>query len=198
MNNIDILIVDDEKSILDILISGLKDEGHNCFAALNAREALDIIKREKIQFSLLDIRLPDMSGIDLCAEIKKINPRIINVLMTGFPSIRSAVDGVKNGAFDYLVKPFRIEQILSIIENIDDEPSVLINSNDKDREVKALEEENRLLKDQINNLQSTSSERSASNNSFSKRKHGEISKVEKSYAKQSNSKYSIKKGTVKS
>ena len=198
MNNIDILIVDDEKSILDILISGLKDEGHNCFAALNAREALDIIKREKIQFSLLDIRLPDMSGIDLCSEIKKINPRIINVLMTGFPSIRSAVDGVKNGAFDYLVKPFRIEQILSIIENIDDEPSVLINSNDKDREVKALEEENRLLKDQINNLQSASSERSGSNNSFSKRKYGEISKVEKSYAKQSNSKYSIKKGTVKS
>ena len=53
-----ILIVDDEKSILDVLISGLSDDGFKCFAAFNANEALDIVKREKIDFSLLDIRLP--------------------------------------------------------------------------------------------------------------------------------------------
>ena len=90
-----ILIVDDEKSILDVLISGLSDDGFKCFAAFNANEALDIVKREKIDFSLLDIRLPDMSGIDLCLEIKSLDPSIINIIMTGFPSFKSAVDSFK-------------------------------------------------------------------------------------------------------
>ena len=74
-----ILIVDDEKSILDVLISGLSDDGFKCFAAFNANEALDIVKREKIDFSLLDIRLPDMSGIDLCSEIKSLDLSLIHI-----------------------------------------------------------------------------------------------------------------------
>ena len=76
-------------------------------------------KTRKIDFSLLDIRLPDMSGIDLCSEIKSLDQSIVNIIMTGFPSFKSAVDSIRGGAYDYLVKPFRIEQVLSIINNFD-------------------------------------------------------------------------------
>ena len=105
-----ILIVDDEKSILDVLISGLSNDGFKCFAAFNAKEALDILKREKIDFSLLDIRLPDMSGIDLCSEIKSLDQSIVNIIMTGFPSFKSAVDSIRGGAYDYLVKPLELNK----------------------------------------------------------------------------------------
>jgi len=190
MNNKDtktnILIVDDEKSILDVLISGLSDDGFKCFAAFNANEALDIVKREKIDFSLLDIRLPDMSGIDLCSEIKNLDPRIINIIMTGFPSFKSAVDSIRGGAYDYLVKPFRIEQVLSIINNLD--KTKIVNSLDlnKDNEITMLKNEILSLKDQIRNLDSASGKVLSSNSQHGNNK-GNIKKVEKSYARQINS-----------
>ena len=190
MNNKDtktnILIVDDEKSILDVLISGLSDDGFKCFAAFNANEALDIIKREKIDFSLLDIRLPDMSGIDLCFEIKNLDPRIINIIMTGFPSFKSAVDSIRGGAYDYLVKPFRIEQVLSIINNLDKTKIVNSLDLDRDNEITMLKNEILSLKDQIRNLDSASGKVLSSNSQHGNNK-GNIKKVEKSYARQINS-----------
>ena len=156
-----ILIVDDEKSILDVLISGLSDDGFKCFAAFNAKEALDIVKREKIDFSLLDIRLPDMSGIDLCSEIKSLDQSIVNIIMTGFPSFKSAVDSIRGGSYDYLVKHFRIEQILSIINNFD--KTKIVKSSDNNR--------GKVL----------------SLNSKHGDNKGKIKKVEKSYARQTNS-----------
>ena len=181
-----ILIVDDEKSILDVLISGLSDDGFKCFAAFNANEALDIVKREKIDFSLLDIRLPDMSGIDLCSEIKNLDPRIINIIMTGFPSFKSAVDSIRGGAYDYLVKPFRIEQVLSIINNLDKTKIVNSLDLDRDNEITMLKNEILSLKDQIKNLNSPSGKVLSSNSQHGNNK-GNIKKVEKSYARQINS-----------
>ena len=181
-----ILIVDDEKSILDVLISGLSDDGFKCFAAFNANEALDIVKREKVDFSLLDIRLPDMSGIDLCSEIKSLEPGIINIIMTGFPSFKSAVDSIRGGAYDYLVKPFRKEQVLSIINNFDNS-KILINANqDRDNEITMLKNEIISLKDQIRNLGTHSGKVMSSNSQHANNK-GKIKKVEKSYARQTNS-----------
>ena len=180
-----ILIVDDEKSILDVLISGLSDDGFKCFAAFNANEALDIVKREKIDFSLLDIRLPDMSGIDLCLEIKSLDPSIINIIMTGFPSFKSAVDSIRGGAYDYLVKPFRIEQVLSIINNFD-KTKIVKSSDNRDNEITMLKNEILSLKDQIRNLD-TASGKILSSNSQHVNNKGKIKKVEKSYARQTNS-----------
>ena len=181
-----ILIVDDEKSILDLLISGLSDDGFKCFAAFNANEALDIVKREKIDFSLLDIRLPDMSGIDLCSEIKSLNPGITNIIMTGFPSFKSAVDSIRGGAYDYLVKPFRKEQVLSIINNFD-KSKILISSNqDRDNEIKMLKNEILSLKNKIRKLDNDEGKSFSSSSVYASNK-GKIKKVEKSYAKQTNS-----------
>jgi DNA-binding NtrC family response regulator len=181
-----ILIVDDEKSILDVLISGLSDDGFKCFAAFNANEALDIVKREKIDFSLLDIRLPDMSGIDLCSKIKSLEPSIINIIMTGFPSFKSAVDSIRGGAYDYLVKPFRKEQVLSIINNFDNSKILITANQDRDNEITILKNEIISLKDQIRNLGTTSGKVMSSNSKHANNK-GKIKKVEKSYARQTNS-----------
>tara|TARA_S200000501_G_scaffold83175_1_gene75320 strand:- start:244 stop:846 length:603 start_codon:yes stop_codon:yes gene_type:complete len=181
-----ILIVDDEKSILDVLISGLSDDGFKCFAAFNAKEALDIVKREKIDFSLLDIRLPDMSGIDLCSEIKRLDSGITNIIMTGFPSFKSAVDSIRGGAYDYLVKPFRIEQALSIINNFD-KSKILISANqDRDNEIKMLKNEIISLKDKIRKLDNDDGKSFLSSSVYASNK-GKIKKIEKSYARQTNS-----------
>ena len=185
-NKSNILIVDDEKSILDVLISGLSDDGFKCFAAFNANEALDIVKREKIDFSILDIRLPDMSGIDLCSEIKRINPNIINIIMTGFPSFKSAVDSIRGGAYDYLVKPFRIEQVLSVINNFDKTEIVISSDRNRDNEITILKNEILSLKEQIKNFDTTSGKALSSNSQHANNK-GKIKKVEKSYARQTNS-----------
>ena len=181
-----ILIVDDEKSILDVLISGLSDDGFKCFAAFNANEALVIAKQEKIDFSLLDIRLPDMSGIDLCSEIKSLNPSIINIIMTGFPSFKSAVDSIRGGAYDYLVKPFRIEQVLSIINNFDKTKIVNNSDHDRDIEITMLKNEILSLKDQIRNIDNNRGKVLSLNSKHGDNK-GKIKKVEKSYARQTNS-----------
>lgn len=141
-----ILIVDDEQAILDILATGLKHKGHNCFVALNAQDGLSITEREKIHFSLLDIRLPDKSGIDLCSEIRRVSPGTINVLMTGYPGIKSAVEGMRLSVYDYLVKPFRIEQVLAIIDRVKRDLSLVGKNHYNEEMIRNLKNENEQLR----------------------------------------------------
>lgn len=147
-----ILIVDDEHAILDILSTGLKNWGHNCFTALNAQDSLFIAEKEKIHFSLIDIRLPDRSGLDLCGDIRRVSPGTINVLMTGYPGIKSAVEGMKFGAFDYLVKPFRIEQVLAIIDRAKKDIRLMGENQYNKETIRNLKNENEQLRQFIHEM----------------------------------------------
>ncbi|HEX7510852.1 MAG TPA: HD domain-containing phosphohydrolase [Chitinivibrionales bacterium] len=128
--DIRLLVVDDERSICDILGQYLRMKGYAVFVARSAEDAVNIIKQEKIDLVLSDIKMPGMSGVELLKWIRDYN-RILPVLLTtGFPTLDTAIEALKLGAFDYLTKPFHLEEIGEKIKR------ALLN--------KQMEEENRL------------------------------------------------------
>jgi DNA-binding NtrC family response regulator len=106
-----ILVVDDERSILLLLKEALTQWGYKVTTAGSAAEALELLQRELFDALITDIRMPDMSGLDLLREIKKKDESIEVVMMTGYPTIASAVQALKEGAFDYLSKPLILDEL---------------------------------------------------------------------------------------
>uniref|UniRef100_A0A7C4Y3Z2 Sigma-54-dependent Fis family transcriptional regulator n=1 Tax=candidate division WOR-3 bacterium TaxID=2052148 RepID=A0A7C4Y3Z2_UNCW3 len=117
MRNISILIVDDERSLTDILKIGIENEGYKVFAAYDPETALRIFNDEKIDVVVSDIKMQKISGLQLLRELKKIDPNIVFILITAYSSLESAIEALRGGASDYLVKPFDIEELLFRIEN---------------------------------------------------------------------------------
>jgi DNA-binding NtrC family response regulator len=110
-----VLVVDDEKHQRDILQVILEDEGYETQTARNARHALDILREVPFDVVLTDLKMPDMSGIDLLTDLLKAQPGLCVVLMTAHGSINSAVDAMRKGAFDYLTKPLERDEMLVVV-----------------------------------------------------------------------------------
>src|SRR5437016_6944482 len=106
-----ILVVDDERSILVLLKEALGQWGYLVTTAASAAEALGILKSELVDALITDIRMPDMSGLELLREVKKQDESIEVVMMTGYPTIASAVQALKEGAYDYLSKPLILDEL---------------------------------------------------------------------------------------
>jgi DNA-binding NtrC family response regulator len=106
-----ILVVDDEKSILLLLKEALTQWGYQVITASSAAEALEALKNGIFDALISDIRMPDMSGLDLLREIRKQDETIEVVMMTGYPTIASAVQALKEGAYDYLSKPLILDEL---------------------------------------------------------------------------------------
>ncbi len=110
-----ILIVDDVKIVQDTLRLALED-GYLMHTAANAQQALTRFKQGPIDLVFLDVLLPDMNGIDLLKKIKQNAPATRVIMLTAVPDIKTAVDAMKAGAFDFLIKPFAIDQIRSLTQ----------------------------------------------------------------------------------
>ena len=106
-----VLVVDDEAVVRSGIKRVLIRKGMTVEQADNGREALDLLERHSFDLVLLDIRMPDMDGITLLKEIRAGYPGLAVIMITGYPSIGSAVDCVKLGALDYLVKPFSLDDL---------------------------------------------------------------------------------------
>jgi DNA-binding NtrC family response regulator len=106
-----ILVVDDEKSILLLLNEALSQWGYQVTTASSATEALEILRTQLFDAMLSDVRMPDMSGLDLLREVRKQDESIEVVMMTGYPTIASAVQALKEGAYDYLSKPLILDEL---------------------------------------------------------------------------------------
>jgi two-component system response regulator PilR (NtrC family) len=106
-----ILVVDDERSMREMLSIMLKKEGHDVVVADCGKAAVDILRRRPIDLLISDIRMPDMSGVDVLREAKAINQDVVGIMMTAFKSSESAVEALRLGAKDYLDKPFDNEQL---------------------------------------------------------------------------------------
>ncbi|CAN7560868.1 sigma-54 dependent transcriptional regulator [Bosea sp. LjRoot9] len=110
-----ILVVDDETRLADVLTAALEDFGYRAIAAESATEALAILDRERIDLVLTDLRLPGMDGRTLMREVRRRWPDIPVVMITAFAAVRDAVELVKEGAFDYIAKPFEIDDVAATI-----------------------------------------------------------------------------------
>ncbi len=111
-NKAQILIVDDEVYIQDILKSTLEGAGHECAAVGNAEAALEALASRSFDISLLDIRMPGKQGTELLREIKKRHPEVVALMITAIESTSTAIESMRLGAYDYIVKPFNLDQVL--------------------------------------------------------------------------------------
>jgi DNA-binding NtrC family response regulator len=111
-----ILIVDDDENIRKVVLAILEDKGYNVESAGTAKEAIEKTKRKFYNLALIDIRLPDMEGIELLTKMRDTTPRMRKVIITGYPTLQNAVDAVNKGADAYIVKPFDVEKVLNTID----------------------------------------------------------------------------------
>ena len=130
-----ILIVDDEQTQREILNDILQDAGFEVLLAASGEEGMDVLKKQEIFLILTDLKMPGMDGIQLLQQALDLNPDIQVILMTAFGSIPSAVNAIKNGAYDYLTKPFNKNDLLRLLQRASDKVQLIL--------------ENRQLKDQL-------------------------------------------------
>src|SRR5882724_6113355 len=113
-----ILVVDDEPSILKLLKEALAQWGYHVACVGTGTEALEAIRTELFDAAITDIRMPEMSGLDLLREIKRHDESIEVVVMTGYPTIASAVEALKEGAYDYLSKPLILDELEHVMQRV--------------------------------------------------------------------------------
>jgi len=111
-----ILIVDDDQSLREFLEILFAKEGYRISSAGTGQEALHVLDREEVSLVLSDVRMPGMDGVTLLKEIKGRHPDIPVILITAFASLDSAVAAMKEGAWDYLTKPFQIDEIREVVQ----------------------------------------------------------------------------------
>jgi len=134
-----ILIVDDEASVGQFLSIMLEREGYKVEAVLSGKDALEKIAENPPQVVLADLRMPEMDGIELLTRIKEEDPRIAVVIMTAYGSLESAVEAMRKGAFDYVMKPFQIEEIKLVIKRAIEERKLREENLELKRRVKQYE-----------------------------------------------------------
>ena len=111
-----VLLVDDEKDFIEMLSLRLKEFGEKITVAYSGQEGLDALEKANIDVVILDIKMPGMDGIETLREIKKKFPLVEVIMLTGHGSTETAVEGMKLGAFDYLMKPADFDDLATKLE----------------------------------------------------------------------------------
>jgi len=110
-----VLVIDDEPVLQDVLKTLLEGNGFDCLSALTAGEGLRLLQEEEIDVVLLDLMLPDRNGLDLLPEIKTHDPHLPVVVITAYSSLETAIEAMRVGAFHYVPKPFKNEEVLHLV-----------------------------------------------------------------------------------
>ncbi len=133
-----ILVVDDEKIVRESLFHWFEDEGYSVDTAENALDALKQFDKGKYDLILLDMKMPGMSGLELLSKIKEIDKDTVVILITAFASVPTAIQALKEGAYDYVTKPVDPDELNNLVKNA--------------IEQKSLKNENYLLKNKIEQM----------------------------------------------
>ncbi len=119
--NESILIVDDDTEVRKLLSSVLEDEGYSVETVENGKEAFRASEKSHFDVALIDIKLPDMDGTELLNRLKRRQPKMVKIVITGFPTLENAIKTVNEGADGYVLKPFDVQKLLEIIRKLLDE-----------------------------------------------------------------------------
>ncbi len=138
-NLLNLLIVDDERSIRDGCREVAQSLGFTTYVADNAEHAFRVIETASIDVLLLDLRLPGLGGLEILRDVKRRRPETVVVVITGYATVQSAVQAMKHGAYDYVTKPFNLEELRLLLERVVGHLQ--------------LTSENRLLREQIKSKQ---------------------------------------------
>lgn len=155
---VQVLIIDDDGLFLASLSDYLSAKSYKVSSARTGKEGMNVFERQQPAVVLLDQKLPDMEGIEVCRKILEMDPRTKVILVTAFATVRCAVDAIKAGAFNYLSKPFELDELLIImdlaIKNVEMEGKIRVQDYERTRESKQKQligssEEMRRVREQI-------------------------------------------------
>ncbi len=136
-DQLDILVVDDEESIRIVVSQVLIDDGHRVTTAESGEQALDLISKRPFNLVVTDIRMSGMSGIDLLKKIRSINSSAEVVIITSYGSMDSAIQAMRDGAYDYLAKPFEsLHAISSVAARVKDKIRLSQENNELNEKVR--------------------------------------------------------------
>ena len=136
--NFKIMVIDDEFTVRDSLFNWFTEDGFKVDTADNAQEALKKFQKESFDIALIDIKMPGMDGLELQKKIKEVSPETTTIIITAYASVESAIQALKEGAFDYVTKPFDPDELSHMIQNAIQQ--------------RKLQAENILLKEQIEKM----------------------------------------------
>jgi DNA-binding NtrC family response regulator len=111
-----ILIIDDDENIRKVLQTILEDEGYVTEEAETAKKGIEKSEKAFFNLAMIDVRLPDMEGIELLTKLRETKPKMRKLIVTGYPTLQNAVAAVNRGADAYIMKPFDVERILLTIK----------------------------------------------------------------------------------
>jgi len=110
-----ILVIDDDENIRKVLETILEDEGYVVETAETAKKGIEESENSFYNLALIDVRLPDMEGIELLSKLRSTKPKMRKIIVTGYPTLQNAVAAVNKGADAYVMKPFEVDKILQTI-----------------------------------------------------------------------------------
>ncbi len=117
MSEIKVLVVDDESDFVELFIKRFTRRGFSVLGAGGGAEALTLLKGVAVDVVVLDVKMPGMDGLETLKEIKKRHPTVQVILLTGHGSVKSGIEGMSYGAYDYVLKPFSLDDLVERIQS---------------------------------------------------------------------------------
>jgi DNA-binding NtrC family response regulator len=124
-HHIRVLVVDDDQQVCKTVSMILEEHGYHVQSFSQPRQALQAIRKKPFDIGLIDIKMPDLNGLELVERIKEEDPRVAILVMTAYPDIQTAAETMRLGSRDYITKPFREEQLLGSVERIAQEMGLI-------------------------------------------------------------------------
>jgi DNA-binding NtrC family response regulator len=116
-NKFNILIVDDDRNLLSVLKSILADENNSVATCSDGQMAINLCLAKRFDLVITDLMMPNTNGLEVLREVHKIDSDIIVILITGFGSLETAIQAIREGAYDYIAKPFKLDEIKIVVNN---------------------------------------------------------------------------------
>ena len=131
-----VLILDDEAHVLDVLREHLTEEGYDCTATVSPLESLDILRGEQFAVFLTDLKMPEMHGIEVVRHAKEIDPDLAMIVVTALSDVKNAIQAMRLGADDYVLKPFDLSEISLCVSRAIEKRTLIIQNREHHEELK--------------------------------------------------------------
>ncbi len=129
-NEFKILVAEDDEIVRDVIVKAISSEGYSVFVASDGLAAIRLLRLEDIKLVITDLRMPGADGMEVLRNAKTINSKIAVVVLTAYGTINTTLQVIKEGAYDYALKPFMIQELLLVVRNAYDR-AVLISENEE-------------------------------------------------------------------